>query len=337
MNNLKKIAALLLAGAVTVGGAVSAFAFTDMPDGEMGIAIENAVNNGLINGYDNDTVRPNEPITRAQMSAIIVRAFGATEKSDSTFKDVAQDAWYKDEVDKAVYMGAFKGDDNGNFNPDNNITFQETYAVLARVFQFESRVTSAGVTVMKPADNCLDVFADKGKIASWAVDYAAAVVGNGGYTGINGLLKPTEQISRGEFAMVMDQLVSLYIDEEGTYTTGFGNGTVVVRCGGVTIDGLETDRNLILSYGIDKKPEVKNSKVGKCVVVYGGTEKTPVEVNGKLRADESFISIAAHIYDCRIIAPYSETALSILNEDKSGVYINPTYFDSAVVNFGYIQ
>ena len=50
MNNLKKIAALLLAGAVTVGGAVSAFAFTDMPDGEMGIAIENAVNNGLLTG-----------------------------------------------------------------------------------------------------------------------------------------------------------------------------------------------------------------------------------------------------------------------------------------------
>lgn len=337
MNNLKKIAALLLAGAVTVGSVVSAFAFTDMPGGEMGIAIENAVNNGLLTGYDDDTVKPYEPITRAQMSAIIVRAFGATEKSDSTFKDVAQDAWYKEAVDKAVYMGAFKGDDNGNFNPENNITFQETYAVLARVFQFESRVTSGGVAVMKPADNCLDVFSDKGKIASWAVDYAAALVYNGGYTGIDGLLKPTESVSRGEFAMIMDQLVSLYIDEEGTYTTGFGNGTVVVRCGGVTIDGLETERNLILSYGIDKKTEVKNSKVGKCVVVYGGTDKTPVEVNGKLRADESFISIAAHIYDCRIIAPYSETALSILNEDKSGVYINPTYFDSAVVNFGYIQ
>ena len=133
MNNLKKIAALLLTGAVVVGGAVSAFAFTDMPGGEMGIAIENAVNNGLLTGYDDDTVKPYEPITRAQMSAIIVRAFGATEKSDSTFKDVAQDAWYKEAVDKAVYMGAFKGDDNGNFAPLKNLTRAESAMVIYRI------------------------------------------------------------------------------------------------------------------------------------------------------------------------------------------------------------
>lgn len=376
MNNLKKLAALLISGAVLAGSAFSAFAaeFSDMPDGEMGVAIENAVNNGLLTGYEDGTVKPYDPITRAQMSAIIVRAFGATEKTASDFADVPADAWYKESVEQAVYMGAFEGDENGNFNPDNNITFQETYTVLARVFQFVSRditvsprvessveetlaeysrITDAAHTeqtdengttyvtikgkLCNPSDSVLDAFADKDQVASWALDYTKAVVGNGGYAGIDGLLKPTASISRGEFAMVMDQLVSLYIDEPGTYNTGFGSGSVIVRSGGVTIDGLNTDHNLILSYGIDSETSVTNSTIGNCLVIYGGSDKTPVEnSNGDLRADESYISISANLYDCRIFAPYSETAISWTNENPREVFIK-SYPNTAVVNLGFMQ
>lgn len=337
MNSLKKIAALMVSCSIVLGSAISAFAFTDMPDGEMGVAIDNAVQNGLLTGYDDDTVKPYESITRAQMSAIIVRAFGATENAQTSFGDIPDNAWYKDSVEKAVQMGAFQGDENGNFNPENNITFQETYTVLARVFQFVSRTTSSNAEVLKPADDCLDSFSDKDQIASWAADYAKAVVGNGGYSGIDGQLKPTSQISRGEFAMVMDQLVSLYIDEPGSYTTGFGDGSIVVRTGGVTIDGLNTNKNLILSYGIDSPTVVKNSTLTGCVVIYGGTDKTPIEgSNGKMKADESFIDISAHLYEVRIFAPTSETKISWLNENPRDVYIK-SYSDTAVVNFGYMQ
>lgn len=336
MIKIKKLAAVL-AGAVMLGSAASALAFTDMPDGEMGVAIQNAVNNGLLTGYEDDTVKPYDPITRAQMSAIIVRAFGVEEKTSTSFKDVAVDAWYKDAVEKAVYMGAFQGDDNGNFNPTNNITFQETYTVLARVFQFTPRTTKNGIDVMKPDENCLNAFPDKDEIAAWAAEYARAVVGNGGYTGIDGKLKPTSSISRGEFAMVMDQLVSLYIDKPGTYTDGFGNSTVIVRTGGVTIDGLKTDRNLILSYGINSKTEVKNSDVKKCIVVYGGTDKTPVKnANGVTEADESLVNIESYIYECRIFAPYSCTGIKWLNEDPSNTYIK-SYPDTAKVDLGFMQ
>lgn len=342
MKFLKKLAALTIAGAIAAGGAVSAMAFDDMPSGAMGVAIENAVSNGLLTGYDDNTVKPNDPITRAQMSAIIVRAFGATEKAVSNFADVADNAWYKESVEKAVYMGAFKGDDNGNFNPENNITFQETYTVLARVFQFVERVNYENVVIMGAADDCLDSFADKDQIASWAVDYAKAVVDKGGYTGINGLLKPTESITRGEFAMIMDELVSLYIDEEGTYTTGFGTGTVVVRSGGVTIDGLKTSKNLILSYGINKETIVKNSTVDGCVVIYGGTDKTPVQNNGTLKPDEGFISISlnssATIYDCRIFAPYSIVTVDCaqLNADTDRIPYIKSYPVTSIINLGNI-
>ena len=136
MKKSVKLIAALSAGVLSLQA--TAFAdFTDMPEGEVGAAIQTAVNNGLITGYEDGTVRPDGYITRAEMAAIIVRAMGATETSKTTFPDVSADAWYANTVSVAAAMGAFKGDTAGNLNPENYITCQETYTVLSRVFCFE--------------------------------------------------------------------------------------------------------------------------------------------------------------------------------------------------------
>ena len=116
----------MTAAVMSLGMTVTAGAFSDMPDGEIGQAMQNAVDAGLINGVTDDIIAPNDNITRAQMAAIITRAFSCTEKSAAVFADVKDDAWYADAVSYAAHMGAFKGDDRNSFNPDNNITFQET-------------------------------------------------------------------------------------------------------------------------------------------------------------------------------------------------------------------
>lgn len=317
MNILKKLVSFSVAGIMIFGTIASAANFSDMPTGAVGVAISNAVANGLLTGYEDGTVKPDEPITRAQMATILVRAFGATETAATGFSDVAEDAWYASSVSRAAAMKIFQGDENGKFNPNNHITFQETYTTLARAFQFEQRTTSSGKVVLAPDDTCLDSFPDKNEVADWAVGYAKAVVGNGGYTGIDGKLKPTSKITRGEFALIMDELVSLYIDKPGTYNSGFGNGSVVVRSGDVTIEGLDTNKNLILSYGIKSTTEVKSSRVQGCIVIYGGTDDTPVDG----RADESMVYISAHMNDVRIFAPVSRPVISWLNENPRDVSI----------------
>ncbi len=323
---------------------VMAANFTDMPEGQMGIAIENAIGNGLINGFEDNTVRPNENITRAQMATIITRAFGVVDNAESSFGDVKDDAWYKDAVEKSVYMGAFKGDDKGNFNPENNITFQETYTVLARVFQYEPRkVKVNGEEKNIPGVNAdaLNKFADAAEVADWAKDYTLAIVDRGGYTGFDGKLKPTEYITRGEFAMLMDELVSLYIDEEGTYTNGFGNGAVVVRSGNVTVDGIKTAKNIVIGYGAEEAVTLKNIESSGTVVVLGGRDRTPVEVerDGKkvLRPDEAIVSIQGHLYDIRTLSPYTLFSVSWTNENPSEEVFIKIYEDTSVVDFGVTQ
>lgn len=278
MKKSIKLISVLAAGLLALNA--TAFAdFSDMPQGQIGASIQAAVDNGLITGYEDGTVRPDGNITRAEMAAIIVRAMGATEASTQTFPDVASTAWYADTVSKAVAMGAFKGDTAGNFNPENNITCQETYTVLSRVFCFEgydiSTKDGKKGSVGKADAAVLDAFADKASVASWAVDYAAAVVGNGGFAGFDGQLKGDAMITRGEFALLMDTVIGTYIDEPGTYTADKLNAekSIVVRKGGVTIDGLKTGKNLIIAYSVDTAGvKVTNAEISGVTAVFGAAD-----------------------------------------------------------------
>ncbi|MDO5398664.1 MAG: S-layer homology domain-containing protein [bacterium] len=309
MKKIAKLAALAAAAVLAVQAPVFAD-FSDMPEGEIGAALQKAVDNGLISGYDDGTVRPDDNIKRAEMAAIIVRAMGASEKSSKTFPDVASDAWYADSVSKAVQMGAFAGDTAGNLNPENNITCQETYTVLSRVFQFigyPRNFTDGTSDVMGQSDPAvLNTFTDKDSVASWATDYAAAIVQKGGFTGFNGLLKGNANITRGEFAYLMDELIGTYIDQPGEYAAGTidGSKSVVVRSGGVTIDGFTTDRNLIVAYSADTKGvKVTNSTVNGVTAIMGCADTTAVGTKSTENLS-SYISISGTFYDVRICAPY---------------------------------
>ncbi|MGN0181965.1 MAG: S-layer homology domain-containing protein [Candidatus Ornithomonoglobus sp.] len=304
MKKLTKVLSFAAAMALCMGIGVSASAFSDMPDGEMGEALQRAVDVGLMDGVTTDLIAPNDNITRAQMATIIVRAFNATDSSSTKFNDVAADAWYADYVSKASAMGAFEGDDDNNFNPENNITFQETYIVLSRMFGFEAYKSSKGM-VSDCDESVLNTFSDKDEVASWAKNYAKYIVGNGGWNGIDGKLKPTSSITRGEFAILMDRIVTTYIDEPGTYTN-LPDGLTMVRCGGVTIDGLNTSHNLIITYGVDEEGcKVVNSTVNGVTLVLGGKDKTPqTNQNGQVLPDESYVSIEGTYYDVRVGAPY---------------------------------
>lgn len=304
-----KVISFLATLALTLSASVTVGAFSDMPDGKMGEAMQNAVDAGLINGVTDDTIAPYDNITRAQMAAIITRAFAATDKGTETFNDVSSDKWYSDVVMQAANMGAFEGDENKNFNPENNITFQETYLVLSRVFGFMAYTPDRKqIKVGDCEDSVLDAFSDKGEIADWAYDGAKYIVGNGGWTGIDGRLKPTAYITRGEFALIMDEIVDMYIDEPGTYKD-IKDKLVMVRTGGVVIDNLQSKKNLILTYGVGKNGcQVMNSVVNGVTLILGGQDDSLVEkkINGNtvLMPDDAYIKLIGKYYDVRIEASH---------------------------------
>lgn len=272
---MKKITKVLLsatiAGIMLMQSAAFAQEFTDMPDDWTTASIEKAVENGLIGGYDDGTVKPNNNILRSEMAAIIVRAFGATKEADiSIYPDVLADKWYYKEFAKAVQMGAFSGTDDGKLNPEANITYEECFTVVSRIFCLPYLDPYLQSNLDMVDDSILDKYSDASTIASWAKKYTALVVGQGYWDGYEGNLKPHGQyITRAEFAVLMDNLIKTYINEPGEYSE-FVDGNILIRSEGVTLRGYNGDDIILVGDGVTGDINLPETKSSGEIVLRGG-------------------------------------------------------------------
>ena len=214
--------------------------FSDFPNDWSTQAMTEAVENGLLGGVSDGVIAPSGLLTRAQMAAIINRAFGATETASlSGYTDVAQSDWYYTDMAMAVQMGTFVGEGGGRLNPNSAITREEAFCVLARAFSIDTASAST-----------LSQFSDNSAVSSWAREAVAGMIANGCVSGYeDGTLRPQGTITRAEFASVMSRLVDQYISEAGNVTTD-EDGNVLVRAAGVTLSDMTIDGDLILADGI---------------------------------------------------------------------------------------
>lgn len=260
---MKKVIALILVCLFSLSTVGFAAEFSDMPDDWSTAALQNAVENGLLSGSDGK-IYPSDNMTRAEMATIMVRACGATQDADiAAFTDVKLDDWFYSSMSKAVAMGAFNGSD-GKLNPNNYITRQEAFVVLARVFSLNLD-KNIDMTV-------LDGFKDGNKISDWARTSVAAIVSNGYVAGANGYINPLNNISRAEFAVVMDRLVKYYIDDPAT-TKIPSDGNVMIRVGGLNIDAAESSHMVVIGDGVGTADmSISNGNISDKLVVRGGNK-----------------------------------------------------------------
>lgn len=245
--------AIMLATSFTAG----ATGFSDLPDGEIGAAIENAALHGVLNGYEDGTIGAQRSITRAEMAVMISRCFGAEKQVGlDGFSDVSAEDWYYNAMSRAVAMGAFCGDGD-MLKPSDNITFAEVFTIIARVFSMES-----------VDESVLSRFSDAETIPDWARSYTAMIVGNG-YWGSDNTLRPNEYITRGEFALLLNNIVSVYIDDAGSFTNERGKN-IIVRADGVTIENPNGCRLIITADCVSGVTTIKNCNDLKYLVARGG-------------------------------------------------------------------
>ena len=230
-----------------------------------------AVENGLLQGSDG-LLQPSGSLTRAQLAAILVRAFGATEEAALSFSDVTDSNWFAADVAKAVAMGVFGGS-GGQMRPNDSLTRQETFVVLARALCLEDGTAED-----------LSAFTDADQVSAWAVPEVAAMVSAGYVKGSGGALNPLGNITRAEFAQVMYSVVQSYITQAGTYET-VAEGTVVVRASGVTLRGVTVSGDLIVGDSVGSGGVTLDGvTVTGRVLIRGGDESAVQMVNGSTAA-----------------------------------------------------
>lgn len=229
-------AALLLSPTGALGASPSDF--VDFPNDWSTGAMTAAVDNGLLGGVDGEHIAPQGVLTRAQMAAIINRAFGAEKTASLTgYTDVAANAWYATDMAKAVQMGTFSGTGNGLLEPDRAITREEAFSVLARAFALSAGDGAA-----------LNDFTDGAQVSAWARGSVSAMVAGGYVNGSDGnRLNPQQSITRAEFAAVMSNLVAQYIDADSTLNRSLEiDGNVIVR-GDVDLSGYTINGDVIIA------------------------------------------------------------------------------------------
>lgn len=253
----KQTLALLLAGAMLVPNAFAASPedFHDFPTDWSAAGLRSAVQNGLLNG-SNGEIDGNGLLTRAQLAAIVNRAFGADKAADlSGFTDVRPDAWYHNDMAVSVAMGAFQGA-NGKLNPESPITREEAFAVLARAFGLDGDASA------------LSDYTDGDSVSPWAKSAVSALIDSGFVNGANGRLNPRSSITRAEFAKVISGMASTFADNGLSDTV---DGNVIVRSSGASLAGKTINGDLILADGA-AQADLTNVTVTGRILIRGGAD-----------------------------------------------------------------
>jgi hypothetical protein len=117
----------------------AAAAFTDFSSNE---AVDFLVEQGVINGYEDGTFRPNNEITRAEFTAMLCRAMKEENEAKSLagrseFSDVKSSNWAAGYIRWAKNNGIINGMGDGTFNPQGNVTYEQTIKMIVLAMGYE--------------------------------------------------------------------------------------------------------------------------------------------------------------------------------------------------------
>jgi S-layer homology domain len=172
-------------------------AFSDIPNKFWAKKpIEYLATLGIMNGYPDQTFKPNKPLTRGELAALLVKTkgFKVGQVSKVSFKDLNTKHWSTPYIEMAIkrkYMGGYP---DGTFRPNQAITRGEA-AVLFSKF--------AGLYVKKKVKT--KVFPDVKK-KHWASPAIAATKQAGFFEYLSGKnFSPKKELTRAEAAEILSK------------------------------------------------------------------------------------------------------------------------------------
>lgn len=199
MSRRKPLLALLI-GACLLTFAVTSYAATRAAYEEADRSwaapeLRNWLDLGWLQGYLDGTIKPEQPIARAEMISLLNRAFGMTDTAPLSFQDVAAADWFYTDIAKAVKAG-YLTDSSGALQPTQLITREEAALLLASVVHLE--LPREQTPPFRDKDLILE--ADRGAIAALAEKGILK-----GYP--DGTFRPNEPITRVSAIVMIDKLL----------------------------------------------------------------------------------------------------------------------------------
>ncbi|MDR1204114.1 MAG: S-layer homology domain-containing protein [Peptococcaceae bacterium] len=197
---------------------------------------------GVLGGYEDGDLRPDNSLTRAEAAQIISSIISAQNyPAAKTFADVNPEDWYYASVHNVVAAGAMVGIDDSAFGANEPLTREQTATILYRLFQ---QVLNS--TAKKTA------FADFDRVSGWATEPLSVMAGNGYINGYeDGTVNPSREITRAEFISILDHVVPnvVFDQPQASYT-----GNVLVVGGNVDLSNSAISGNVLLAKAAVQNP-----------------------------------------------------------------------------------
>lgn len=179
---------------------------------------------GLIKGFPDGTFGPNQGLTRAQATSLLVKAAGlpADTSLPITFTDVKSDYWAAPSIAAATQAGYISGFPDGTFHPEENLTRAQGISLILRLSQQTGSVALPELT---------DIDSRHWAAPSVATGLASGMIG---LTADNKQFLPDNIMSRSELARALGVLLTC---DEKLYT---GTLTGQLKITGGTVNVTQT-------------------------------------------------------------------------------------------------
>ncbi|MGG4093635.1 Ig-like domain-containing protein [Paenibacillus lautus] len=168
--------------------------FTDISGHWAEVSIKEAVREGIVTGYPDETFKPGNTVTRAEFSVMLMNALKSSDAgAELIFTDTAWIGdWAKKAVSQAVQAGIIQGYQDGSFRPNAKMTRAEMAAMIANALELSTK------------DIPTTSFSDDKAIPAWAKSSVEALKELGIVKGIGaGDFNPSAQTTRAEAVIVL--------------------------------------------------------------------------------------------------------------------------------------
>ncbi len=152
---------------------------------------------GWMQGISSTHFAPDSPLTRSQAATVIVRALGL-QNSHGTgyFNDVPGGHWAAREIHTAWEHGIVKGKGQGSFCPEEPLTREEMAVILGRIIDADDDIAKEKDVPFRDVNR-----------GQWSYEAIREMNSRGVFVGYDdGTFKPTENITRGQMAVLMNRI-----------------------------------------------------------------------------------------------------------------------------------
>jgi hypothetical protein len=106
-------------------------------------AVKTLSKQDIITGFEDQTFRPNDQVTRAQAAAIINRILKVKPKTLQSYKDVPSSNRFAEDIAAIKQLGVINGFPDGTFRPNETMTRAQMAVIVKNAFKLNATVASS--------------------------------------------------------------------------------------------------------------------------------------------------------------------------------------------------